>query len=287
MKSLKYFIEYIFVRIFYTIFRILGLKISSFITGKIFKIYGIFSKRTPKAIYNIGEAIKEKDVKERKTIILKMWENFGRVIGEYPNLDKIRVIDNENIKIINLKNLLDPLKNSKNCLFFSAHLGNWELTSHALTENGFNINFIYRAPNNKYIDGLLRKIRFSYGVRLIKKGPKGARECIKVLSKDGGNIGMLIDQKMNDGISTKFFNKNVMTASAIAKFALKFRCPIIPAFCIREGGTNFRIEYLKPISYEKIKSLSSEEKIMNYLNKIVEVWIKKYPDQWIWLHNRW
>ena len=216
-----------------------------------------------------------------------MWENFGRVIGEYPNLDKIRVIDNENIKIINLRNLLDPLKKNKNCLFFSAHLGNWELTSHALTENGFNINFIYRAPNNKYIDSLLRKIRLSYGVGLIKKGPKGARECIKVLSKDGGNIGMLIDQKMNDGISTKFFNKNVMTASAIAKFALKFKCPIIPAFCIRECGTKFRIEYLEPISYKKIKSLSSEEKIMNYLNKIVEVWIKKYPDQWIWVHNRW
>ena len=287
MKSLKYFIEYIFVKIFYMIFRILGLKISSFITGKIFKIYGIFSKRTATAIYNIGEAIEGLDEKKRRKIIFKMWENFGKVIGEYPNLDKIRVINNKSIKIINLRNLLDPLENNKNCLFFSAHLGNWELTSHALTENGFNINFIYRAPNNKYIDGLLRKIRYSYGVGLINKGPKGARECIKVLSKNGGNIGMLIDQKMNDGISTKFFNKNVMTASAIAKFALKFKCPIIPAFCIREYGTNFRIEYLEPISYKKIKSLSSEERIMNYLNKIIEVWIKKYPDQWIWVHNRW
>ena len=126
--------------------------------------------------------------------------------------------------------MLLPLKNYKNCLFFSAHLGNWELTSHALTENGYNISFIYRAPNNIYVDNLLRKIRFNYGVGLIKKGPEGARECIKVLSKDGGNIGMLIDQKMNDGISTKFFNKRVMTASAIAKFALKYKCPIIPAF---------------------------------------------------------
>ena len=287
MKSLKYFIEYIFVRIFYITFRILGFKISSFITGKIFRIFGFFSKRTPVAIDNIGKVIKGIKDKERKQIIFRMWENFGRVIGEYPNLDKIRVINNERIKIINIKNLLNPLKNNKNCLFFSAHIGNWELTSHALTENGFNINFIYRAPNNKYVDDLLRRIRIKYGVGLIKKGPKGARECIKVLSKNGGNIGMLIDQKMNDGILTKFFNKDVMTASAIAKFALKFKCPIIPAFCIREYGTNFRIEYLEPITYGKIKSLSSEEKIMNYLNKIVEKWIKKYPDQWIWIHNRW
>lgn len=287
MKSLKYFIEYIFVRIFYISFRILGFKISSFITGKIFRIYGFFSKRTPVAIDNIGKVIKGINDKEKEKIIFKMWENFGRVIGEYPNLDKIRVIDNKKVKIINIRNLLNPLKKNKNCLFFSAHLGNWELTSHALTENGFKINFIYRAPNNKYVDDLLRRIRFSYGVGLIKKGPEGARDCIKVLTKNGGNIGMLIDQKMNDGISTRFFNKDVMTASAIAKFALKFRCPIIPAFCIREFGTNFRIEYLEPITYKKIKSLSSEEKIMNYLNKIVEKWVKKYPDQWIWIHNRW
>ena len=287
MKSVKYFIEYIFVKIFYIIFRLIGFELSSFITGKIFKIYGYFSKRTLIAISNFEQAIQNKTNKEIQKIVSKMWENFGRVIGEYPNLDKISVKNNSKIRIININNLLLPLKNYKNCLFFSAHLGNWELTSHALTENGYNISFIYRAPNNIYVDNLLRKIRFNYGVGLIKKGPEGARECIKVLSKDGGNIGMLIDQKMNDGISTKFFNKRVMTASAIAKFALKYKCPIIPAFCVREHGTNFRIEYLKPISYKRIKELSSEKNIMNYLNRIIEGWIKKYPDQWIWIHNRW
>ena len=108
MKSLKYLIEYIFVRIFYIIFRILGFNISSFITGKMFQIYGIFSKRTAIAIYNIGEVIEGLDEKKKKKIIFKMWENFGRVIGEYPSLDKIRVIGNKSIKIINLRNLLDP-----------------------------------------------------------------------------------------------------------------------------------------------------------------------------------
>ena len=102
MKSLKYLIEYMFVRIFYMIFRILGFHISSFVGGKIFKIYGFFSKRTSTAIYNIGDVIKGINKKERKKIIFKMWENFGRVIGEYPNLDRIRVIDNERIKIFKI-----------------------------------------------------------------------------------------------------------------------------------------------------------------------------------------
>lgn len=284
---MKYFFQYIFVKFFYIFFRVLGLKVSSFIAGKIFRYCGLFSSRTKVALSNLENSIKKISVDEKSRILKNMWENFGRVLGEYPNLDKIKIKNNKKIKIINLNNLLEPLKKNKNCLFFSAHIGNWELTSHALTENGYKIHFIYRAPNNILVDNLLRKIRYGYGVELIKKGPKGAKECIRVLSKRGGNIGMLIDQKMNDGISTIFFNRKAMTASAIAKFALKFKCPIVPAFCTREKGINFKIEYLKPISYKEIQDLSTEENIMNYLNLIIEKWVRKYPDQWIWFHNRW
>ena len=78
-----------------------------------------------------------------------------------------------------------------------------------------------------------------------------------------------------------------MTATAIAKFALKFQCPIVPAFCIRERGIHFRIEYLKPITYKFIKKLGTEEKILEYLNKIIESWVLSYPEQWIWVHDRW
>ena len=78
MKSLKYFIEYIFVRIFYMIFRILGFHISSFITGKIFKIYGFFSKRTSQLSYNIGKVIKGINDKERKKLFLKC----GKILEE-------------------------------------------------------------------------------------------------------------------------------------------------------------------------------------------------------------
>ena len=168
-----------------------------------------------------------------------MWFHFGRVIGEYPHLHKIKIKKNKNIKIVGINNLLSPLKNEKNCIYFSAHIGNWELSSHPLTQNGYKINFVYRAFNNKYIDDLLKKIRFRYGVNLIKKGPEGAKECIKAL-KNKENLGMLIDQKMNDGLPVNFFNKLAMTAPAIAKFALKFKCQIVPALCIREKGVKYR-----------------------------------------------
>ena len=98
---------------------------------------------------------------------------------------------------------------------------------------------------------------------------------------------MLIDQKMNDGVAVNFFKQDAMTATAIAKLALKFKCDLIPAYCIRKKGVSFKIKYLKPITFKKIKELNSEKEILLFLNSYIESWIIKNPDQWIWIHNRW
>ena len=284
---MKDFIEYFFVKLFYFLFKLLGIRISSFLGGIIFYCYGSLSKRNIIVYKNLKRAFPDIRPAESRKLKNKMWFHFGRVIGEYPHLENIKTLTNKNISIKGLDNLVNGLEKNRNCLFFSAHLGNWELTSHPLTESGHNISFIYRAPNNKLVDNLLRKIRNKYGVKLIKKGSEGAKDCISVFKREGGNIGMLIDQKMNDGIEAKFFNYKTMTASAIAKFSLKYKCPIIPAVCVRKKGVQFEISYLPEISYRKIINLKTELNIMNYLNTYVEKWIKECPDQWIWIHNRW
>ena len=287
MSVLRHFIEYLAVIFFFFIFKLLGLKISSLSGGIIFSLYGYFSKRNITVKKNIMRVFPEITKHELNSIISKMWFHFGRVVGEYPNLNKIKIGEKNNIIIENEKNLINPLKKYSNCLFFSAHIGNWELTSHLLIRKGYKINFIYRAPNNHLVDKLLRKIRLNYGVGLIRKGNRGAKKCLKILNNKGGHIGMLIDQKMNDGISTSFFGKSVKSPSAIAKFALKFNCPIIPAVCFREHSTCFKVSYSKPITPDELKRIGNEKEIMNYLNKYVEKWIKQRPEQWIWFHNRW
>jgi len=284
---LRNIFEYIIVIFFFLLFKLLGLRLSSLTGGMIFSLYGFFSKRNLVVKKNIMRVFPKISSQELNTIISKMWFHFGRVVGEYPNLNKIKLGKKNNIIVENEENLIGPLKKYSNCLFFSAHIGNWELTSHLLTQKGFKINFIYRAPNNHLVDKILRKIRLDYGVGLIRKGANGAKQCLRILRSKGGHIGMLIDQKMNDGISTKFFGKSVKSPSAIAKFALKYDCPIIPAVCFRENATNFKISYAKPISPDELKQIGNEKEIMNHLNKYVEIWIKQKPEQWIWFHNRW
>lgn len=286
-KNIKNILEYFLLISFYKISKFIGIRFSSLLGGVVLFVYGKFSLKNKIALKNLNKVFPSKNLKQKKTIINRMWFHFGRVIGEYPHLEKINALGSENITIEGLENLTDPLKKNKNCLFFSAHLGNWELTSHPLTELGYTISFIYRPPNNPFVDNLLRRIRKKYGVNLIRKGPSGAKECIKVLKSNKGNIGMLMDQKMNDGIKANFFGYEVMTASAIARFAIKFKCPIIPAICKRVNGTRFLIKYYPEIKYEKILELESELNIINYLNRYIETWIKESPEQWIWVHNRW
>ena len=286
-KNIKNITEYFLLISFYKISKFIGIRFSSLLGGVVIFVYGKFSLKNKIALKNLNKVFPSKNLKQKKTIINRMWFHFGRVIGEYPHLEKINALGSENITIEGLENLTDPLKKNKNCLFFSAHLGNWELTSHPLTELGYTISFIYRPPNNPFVDNLLRRIRKKYGVNLIRKGPSGAKECIKVLKSNKGNIGMLMDQKMNDGIKANFFGYEVMTASAIARFAIKFKCPIIPAICKRVNGTRFLIKYYPEIKYEKILELESELNIINYLNRYIETWIKESPEQWIWVHNRW
>ena len=286
-KNIKNILEYFLLISFYKISKFIGIRFSSLLGGVVLFVYGKFSLKNKIALKNLNKVFPSKNLKQKKIIINRMWFHFGRVIGEYPHLEKINALGSENITIEGLENLTGPLKKNKNCLFFSAHLGNWELTSHPLTELGSTISFIYRPPNNPFVDNLLRRIRKKYGVNLIRKGPSGAKECIKVLKSNKGNIGMLMDQKMNDGIRANFFGYEVMTASAIARFAIKFKCPIIPAICKRVNGTRFLIKYYPEIKYEKILELESELNIINYLNRYIETWIKESPEQWIWVHNRW
>jgi len=286
-KNIKNILEYFLLISFYKISKFIGVRFSSLLGGVVLFVYGKFSLKNKIALKNLNKVFPSKNLKQKTTIINRMWFHFGRVIGEYAHLEKINALGSENITIEGLENLTDPLKKNKNCLFFSAHLGNWELTSHPLTELGYTISFIYRPPNNPLVDNLLRRIRKKYGVNLIRKGPSGAKECIKILKSNNGNIGMLMDQKMNDGIKANFFGHEAMTASAIARFAIKFKCPIIPAICKRVNGTKFLIKYYPEINYEKILELGSELNIINFLNRYIESWVKENPEQWIWVHNRW
>ncbi|MCH2540803.1 MAG: lauroyl acyltransferase [Alphaproteobacteria bacterium] len=279
-----YFLEGSFLLLIFIVLRILPLGISSFLMGKLSSLIGPRLGVTKKAYNNIKNVMPEKNEKEITKIIKDMWENLGKVAGEYPHLSKISPEKNNKIQIYGKKNLLLVKKTKTPAIFFSGHLANWEILPNVAIKNGVPVLSIFRRPNNPFINFLIKYIRSN--LPMAPKGKEGARQLIYSLKK-GRSIGLVIDQKMNDGIEVPFFNKPAMTSDALAQLCLRIKSLVIPVEVERMKNTNFKITFHNPLKITKNGQKKTPLQIMTEVNLIMEKWIRKNPGQWLWLHRRW
>ena len=279
-----YFLEGSFLLLIFIVLRILPLGISSFLMGKLSSLIGPKLGVTKKAYNNIKNVMPEKNEKEITKIIKDMWENLGKVAGEYPHLSKISPEKNNKIQIYGKKNLLLVKKTKTPAIFFSGHLANWEILPNVAIKNGVPVLSIFRRPNNPFINFLIKYIRSN--LPMAPKGKEGARQLIYSLKK-GRSIGLVIDQKMNDGIEVPFFNKPAMTSDALAQLCLRIKSLVIPVEVERMKNTNFKITFHNPLKITKNGQKKTPLQIMTEVNLIMEKWIRKNPGQWLWLHRRW
>jgi len=231
-----------------------------------------------KARRNIEMVFPDKNDQDVQKILNGMWENLGRLMMEYPHLKKIAQNKTEIIGAENLKNA------DNGSIMVSAHMANWEVVPPALfLQEDFLGTPIYRAPNNPISDYLLKKMRSLDGrINSIPKSQSGTRNIVKVL-KDKGHIGMVIDQKYNEGIKSDFLGHPAMTSDVFAQLALKFNVPIIPVQIERISDCNFRLTVHPPLD---IKNKKPPE-IVDDVHGIMKNWIFNTPEDWLWLHNRW
>ena len=279
-----YFLEGSFLLLIFIVLRILPLGISSFLMGKLSSLIGPRLGVTKKAYNNIKNVMPEKNEKEITKIIKDMWENLGKVAGEYPHLSKISPEKNNKIQVYGKKNLLIIKKTKTPAIFFSGHLANWEILPNVAIKNGVPVLSIFRRPNNPFINFLIKYIRSN--LPMAPKGKEGARQLIYSLKK-GRSIGLVIDQKMNDGIEVPFFNKPAMTSDALAQLCLRIKSLVIPVEVERMKNTNFKITFHNPLKITKNGQKKTPLQIMTEVNLIMEKWIRKNPGQWLWLHRRW
>ncbi|MBM3567036.1 MAG: lauroyl acyltransferase, partial [Alphaproteobacteria bacterium] len=120
--------------------------------------------------------------------------------------------------------------------------------------------------------------------------PKGAGSVRPLLQSlnNGNHLGMMVDQKMNDGIAAPFMGHPAMTATALVDFALRLDCPVVPARVERTGGAHFRLIVGPPMALTRIGDKKADiETNVRHMNAIIEGWVRARPEQWLWLHNRW
>ena len=285
MKKIKYFFEFIIVSFLFFIYKILGLKISSFISGKLFEFFGPLFRSKEIIKSNIRRAIPKINLQEINGIKKDMWNNYGRTLSEYMFLKNFRNNDfNSNINIDG-KEILEEIKNDKTpVIFVSGHFSNFELMAMQIEKSGVNLSAIYRPLNNIFLNIIMEKIRKKYICKKqIKKGTQGVRELLR-LYKKGYSIALMIDQRVSEGIKSKFFDEVAFTTTIPAQFVKKFNCKVVPIYIERFNDINFNIKVEKPIEFSK--DVSTEE-ITRDLNIWLEKKILRNPGKWIWSHNRW
>ena len=285
MKKIKYFFEFIIISFLLIIYKVLGLKISSFLSGMLFQFFGPLFRSKDVIESNIKRATPKINLKELKNVKKNMWNNYGRTLAEYMFMKDFR--NNNFISNINLegKEILDQIKYEKTpVIFISGHFSNFELMAMQIEKSGVNLAAIYRPLNNTFLNILMEKIRKKYICKnQIKKGASGVRELLR-LYKNGHSIALMIDQRVSEGIKSKFFNQDAFTTTIPAQFIKKFNCKVVPIYIERHHGINFNIKIEKPKNFS---NGVSTEKITRELNIWLEKNILKNPGQWIWSHNRW
>ena len=285
MKYIKYFFEFLFSIFFFLFFKIIGPKLSSKISGKLFEIIGPFF-RSKKVIYNnIKRALPEIDENNLKNIENSMWNNYGRIFAEYIFLKDFRYGKlASNVQIEGQEILNDIKENNKQVIFISGHLSNFELMAMFIEKSGINLSAIYRPLNNIFLNGIMENIRKKYICKnQIKKGLAGLKKLIK-LKKKNYSTALMIDQRVSEGILSPLFNESALTTTIPAQLVKRFNIPIVPVYIERIEDLKFKITINQPLSFSQN---TSHQEITDNLNQILEKFILSKPENWIWSHNRW
>ena len=285
MNLIKYFIQFLIIIILFIIFRILGLKISSYISSKILILIGPFFRSKKIIETNILRAIPNLDNKNLKNIVQKMWSNYGRILSEYVFIKKFRRSKIEKYFEIEGQEILEKIKiNKEPVIFISGHFNNFELMAMHIEKSGINLAAIYRPLNNPFLNFIMEKIRKKYICKnQIKKGISGTKRLLSCYKK-GSSIALMIDQRVTEGIKSNFFKHEAFTTTIPAQFIKKFNCKIVPIYIERINDINFKLKIYNPLKYSTEDSIES---ITLDLNSLLEQMILKNPSQWIWSHNRW
>ena len=285
MRYIKYLIEFLFVIIFFALFKILGPNNSSDLGGTLFeKIGHIF--RPKKLIHsNIKRAIPDINSKNLKKITKLMWNNYGRIFAEYIFIKEFRFGKlSSNIKIEGQEIINEIIKLDKQVVFISGHLSNFELMAMHLEKSGVKLSAIYRPLNNIFLNPIMEYIRKKYICKnQIKKGIGGLKKLINYKKKNY-STALMIDQRVSEGIQSNFFNAKAFTTTIPAQLIKKFNIPVVPIYIERTDKISFKITIHKPVNFPENHSIQN---ITDELNFILEKMILNKPEYWIWSHNRW
>jgi KDO2-lipid IV(A) lauroyltransferase len=289
LRRLRWRLEAAPVAALFALCRALGPMRASDLGGFVARFIGPRLPVSRVADINLGIAFPAHDAAWRQATIRAMWDQLGRVGAELPNLPRL-LADPASWRVEGDEHLAALRAACGPAILVSGHFGNFELVPGAAARSGVGVALVYRAIANPYIDAMVRRLRAAAvgdaSLPLLPKGPAGARAVLGWL-RQGGRLGLLADQKMNDGIAAPLFGRPAMTAPAAAQLALRLRCPLLLARCVREGPARFRMVVDPPLALPASGDRHADIATLTAaINARFEAWAREQPAQFLWLHRR-
>ncbi|PYT58023.1 MAG: lipid A biosynthesis acyltransferase [Acidobacteria bacterium] len=262
----------------------------SFASGMMRFFYALLPRLRKTAEINLRIAFPDWSDDRRKKVIRGMLRNLGWMAAEFVRLPKYSKENiEETVALDGHENFLEGQRRGKGVLYLTGHIGAWELSSFAHALYGFPLHYMARRIDNPRIDALVNSYRCLPGNRPIFKN-ESARVMLKVL-KDAGTIGILVDQNTMPGeaVFVDFFGKQASTTTGIARVALHTDAAVVPGYAVwDESLGKYRLRFEPPIELIRTGDMERDavENTQRF-TKVIEDIIRKYPDQWVWVHRRW
>ena len=252
-------------------------------------LFALDGKHRQIALENLTRAFRyEKQSWEIRRLAKKVFENLGRILFEIGWSMQLSKEDfHRYFHITGISNIQNAFRKNQGCLVLTAHMGNWELLTVVAAMTGCPTSIVVRPLDFAPLQAFFREYRTRLGADLIPS-KQAARIVLKSL-KQKRLVAMLMDQNVDwyEGVFVRFFERYACTNRGLAALALKTGAPVVPVFIARQG-LGYNVEFGQEIPLVKTgdKTKDVESNTQQY-NDTIEAFVRRYPDQWFWVHQRW
>lgn len=286
-RVLGYRLQAVLVWLFIRAMRLLSPERASDMGGTLLRRLGPRLSRSRRMRRDIERALPGLEPARVDVVISQAWDNLGRTFAEYVHLDRIAADFDRHVELSGAEHLVALRDDGLPGIVVTGHFANWELCAMVSARLGLHLTYVFRKPNNPYVADMLARARAPLGGAMVPKGREAARGLM-VAVRSGGHVGLLVDQKLNEGPLLPFLGREARTGTVLADLALRYDAPAVPIRVVRTGAARFRVMVQPPLEFQRSGDMKADTlSAMTQVNALLAQWVRDDPGQWMWQHRRW
>ena len=286
-RAVGYRLQAAAVWLFIQAMRLMSPEMASNLGGGLLRWLGPKLSRSRRMRRDIERSLPQLEPARVDAIVTAAWDNLGRTFAEYVHLDRIAANYAAHVELTGGEHLQALAGDGRPGIVFTGHFANWELCAMTCARFGLDLTYVFRKPNNPYVAQMLAQARAPLGGTMVPKGREAARGLMAAI-RAGGHVGLLIDQKLNEGPALPFLGRDARTGTVLADLALRYDAPAVPIRVVRLGAARFKVTVLPPVVFARTGDLKADTlAAMRKANALLGDWVREDPGQWMWQHRRW